>query len=120
MRQMLRNIGQEDAAAIQRRYDKYLKACAAQGNRLLDPANGPLAGAQEAVTVISRYYTIQLEAEEKLNNTAAKVRISYLAEIDELIAEAQTKGLNARVAPLEKEKVLTGTSGKSFLKHLGL
>ena len=120
MRQMLRNIAQEDAAAIQRKYDKYLKACAAEGNRLVSPADDAIAGARDAVKVIERYYAIQKEAEEKLIDTAAKTRVSYLKEIDELIAEAKTKGLNSQIDPMEKEKVATGTSGASFLRHLGL
>ena len=120
MRQMLRNIGQDDAAVIGASYDKYLKACAEEGDRLVNPADGPLAGTQEAVKVISRYFEIQKEAEDKLTDIAARVRISYLDNIDDLITAAKAKGLAAQVAPLEKEKIASGTSGASFLKHLGL
>ena len=120
MRQMLRNSSKEDARVLGASYEKYLKACAEEGNRLVNPSNGPLAGAQEAVEIISRYYELQQTAEGKLNATAAKVRISYLKEIDELIEDAKSKGLLAQVEPMEKEKVLTGSSGESFLRHLGL
>lgn len=120
MRQMLRNIAQEDAKRLKLKYDKYLAAAAANDSRLPNPANSPMAANRDAVKILSRYYTTQVEADEKLANTAAKVRISYLNEIDELISEAKAKGLNAQVAPMEKEKVATGTSGDSFLRHLGL
>ena len=120
MRQMMRNIAQEEAAQIGRSYSKYLKACAEDGDRLVDPANGPIAGKRKAVEVIERYYVIQQKAEEGLNAIAANTRVKYLAQIDNLIAEAKSKGLNAQIEPMEKEKIASGTSGASFLRHLGL
>ncbi|MGJ8725668.1 MAG: protein kinase domain-containing protein [Roseibacillus sp.] len=118
MRQMLRNIAKEDAKVIGARYEKYLAASA--GSRLLDPADSPIAGANDAVKILTRYFEIQSEAEAKLVSTAAKVRISYHKEIDDLITDAKAKGLASQVSPMEKEKVATGTSGASFLRHLGL
>ena len=79
-----------------------------------------MAANRDAVKILTRYFVTQNEALDKLTATAAKVRISYLSEIDELIAEAKAKGLNAQVSPMEKEKAAVGTSGTSFLEHLGL
>ena len=120
MRQMLRNISEEDARVIKKRYDDYLDACANAGNKLINPANSEVASSPSAVKILSTYYETQSVAEDKLNATAAKVRNHYLNQVDSLIADAEAKGLKAQIAGLEKEKVAVGTTGASFLKHLGL
>ena len=121
MRQWLRNIPKEEAEALEPIYSSYTQEVATAGHRLPNPANSPIANSSSAAAkILQRHYNQQVSTNDKLIASAEKLRLSYLRKIEAILTDVKAKELTSQLGPLHEEIAAIGTSGSSFLTHLGL